>query len=144
MAGHAAPRHWQALWSGLLATFMHVLEAAQTGTPGREPRPGHGAGAPLKIAHVRPYDLALRGGVNASVREMVVRQRRLGHTVDVIGGTSAEGVDVPHWRRVQAPFVTLPANGSMASLAIPRYPAPGGDIAADLETRTRAPVPLAA
>jgi phosphatidyl-myo-inositol alpha-mannosyltransferase len=90
-------------------------------------------GGRLRIAHVTPYDLAVSGGVNATVRELVVRQRRLGHVVDVIGGASSESVMIPHWRRVRAAVLSLPANGSVAALTLPMSPEEGGELARVLE-----------
>jgi phosphatidylinositol alpha-mannosyltransferase len=82
----------------------------------------------LRIAHVTPYDLAVSGGVNATVRELVIRQRSLGHVVDVIGGASAESLAIPHWRRIRTAVLSVPANGSMAALCLPMAPEEGGDI----------------
>lgn len=79
-----------------------------------------------RIAHVTPYDLAIRGGVNASVVKLVREERALGHAVDLIGGTSMDSADLPHWRRVPAVIVPIPANGSVAALAIPTDAGPGG------------------
>jgi hypothetical protein len=39
---------------------------------------------------VTQYDLAVRRGANATVRELEVRQWRLGHVFDVKGGVSSE------------------------------------------------------
>jgi phosphatidyl-myo-inositol alpha-mannosyltransferase len=89
----------------------------------------------LKIAHVTPYDLAVRGGVNASAVEFVRRQRELGHQVDLIGSASADPAEraaLPPWRRVDSWIVRVPANGSVAALAVPRSPGPDGDVAAIL------------
>ncbi len=82
----------------------------------------------LKIAHVSPYDLAIRGGVNASVFQLVRRQRALGHTVDLIGGASADREDLRSWRRVPAAIASVPANGSVAALALPTDAGPGGEL----------------
>jgi hypothetical protein len=87
----------------------------------------------LRIAHVTPYDLTVRGGVNATVRELVVRQRRLGHVVDVIGGASSESVSVPHWRRIRAATLNVPANGSVAALSLPMSPEDDGELARILD-----------
>jgi phosphatidyl-myo-inositol alpha-mannosyltransferase len=82
----------------------------------------------LRIAHVTPYDLAVSGGVNATVRELVIRQRRLGHMVDVIGGASSESPAIPHWRRIRSAVISVPANGSMAALCLPMAPEEEGEI----------------
>lgn len=82
----------------------------------------------MKIAHVTPYDLAVRGGVNASVVELVRRQGALGHAVDLIGGASADRGDIPSFRRVRAQILSVPANGSVAALAIPLDPGPASEL----------------
>lgn len=82
----------------------------------------------MKIAHVTPYDLAVRGGVNASVVELVRRQQALGHTVDLIGGASADRDDLPSWKRVRSIVVKVHANGSIAPLAVPRDGGPGSEL----------------
>src|SRR6266545_7213709 len=82
----------------------------------------------LRIAHVTPYDLAVRGGVNASVVELVRRQSALGHRVDLIGGTSDARADVPNWRPAPSTIVRVPANGSVAALAIPTDAGPGSEL----------------
>lgn len=82
----------------------------------------------MKIAHVTPYDLSIRGGVNASVVELVRRQRMLGHEVGLIGGASADLADVPNWTRVRSKVVSVPANGSIAALAIPTDGGPGSEL----------------
>jgi phosphatidylinositol alpha-mannosyltransferase len=82
----------------------------------------------MRIAHVTPYDLSIRGGVNASVVVLVRRQRALGHAVDLIGGASADPVDIPNWKRVRSFIVSVPANGSVAALAIPTDAGPGSEL----------------
>ena len=82
----------------------------------------------MRIAHITPYDLSIRGGVNASVVQLVRRQNALGHAVDLIGGASADPADIPSWKRVRSLIVSVPANGSVAALAIPTDPGPGGEL----------------
>jgi phosphatidylinositol alpha-mannosyltransferase len=82
----------------------------------------------VKIAHVTPYDLAIRGGVNASVVQLVRRQLAVGHDVDLIGGASADRDDVPSWTRIDVAVVRVPANGSIAPLAIPTDGGPGSEL----------------
>jgi phosphatidylinositol alpha-mannosyltransferase len=82
----------------------------------------------MKIAHVTPYDLSVRGGVNASVVELVRRQGAVGHEVDLIGGASADPADVPNWKRVRSMIISVPANGSVAALAIPTAAGPGSEL----------------
>lgn len=82
----------------------------------------------MRIAHVTPYDLAVRGGVNASVVELVRRQSAQGHSVDLIGGASADRDDVPNWKRVRSIVVNVPANGSVAALAVPKDGGPGSEL----------------
>src|SRR5216683_386617 len=82
----------------------------------------------MKIAHVTPYDLSVRGGVNASVVELVRRQGAVGHDVDLIGGASADPADVTNWKRVRSAIISVPANGSVAALAIPTAAGPGSEL----------------
>ena len=81
----------------------------------------------MKIAHVTPYDLAIRGGVNASVVELVRRQSARGHDVTLIGGASARR-DLPNWLRLDAIVVSIPVNGSVAPLAIPTSGGPDSEL----------------
>src|SRR5919201_917833 len=81
----------------------------------------------MKIAHVTPYDLAIRGGVNASVVELVRRQSARGHDVTLIGGASARR-DLPNWLRLDAIVVSIPVNGSVAPIAIPTSGGPDSEL----------------
>ncbi|HYY54577.1 MAG TPA: glycosyltransferase family 4 protein [Candidatus Dormibacteraeota bacterium] len=75
----------------------------------------------MRIAHITPYDLAAPGGVNATVVQLVARQRAFGHEVDLIGGASAV-VPLERWRRLRSWIARVPVNGSVASLAIATSP----------------------